>query len=138
MCVWGLKVQKFIVLLLVQGQFFLILIGNNRYKLYRGIFVILRFLSSLILKDLFQNGLVLRGWWNFRESFLFFGYVVEVDSQCGNRKSGVDFGVFFWYRIFCFYLEFIANFIILIVCFFFLFWVRKQKRIEIRVFGDCQ
>ena len=36
--------------------------GNNGYRPYIGTFVILRVSSSSVLQDLFQTGLVLRGW----------------------------------------------------------------------------
>ena len=135
---WGSKVQKFIVPPLAQGQPFLTSTGNNRYKLYRGTFVTLRLSSSSILKDLFQNGLALRGWWNSRESLLPSGHVVEADSQCGNRKPGVDSGALLWHRTSCLHSELTANPTILIACFLPPLWVRKQKRTETRAPGDCQ
>ena len=80
---WGPRVQK-----VVTSQPFLTSTGPNGYRLYTGTFVVLRVSSSSVLKDLFQDGLVLRRWQSPGESLSLPG-LVEADRGSVGAQSTV-------------------------------------------------
>lgn len=80
---WGPRVQK-----VITSQPFLTSTGPNGYRLYTGTFVILRVSSSSVLKDLFQDGLILKRWQNPGERLLLPG-LVEADRGSVGAQSTV-------------------------------------------------